>query len=1796
MPNFGMDLGMNTGPAFASPGAPGRPQHPSNNEKRKIGKSSDKKGSVKNAPQQLAAAPTALATPPAQKSKAGIPPPPSHGTRNMATLPSMKLNSISGAESPNLIKSQPLPKIGSGKPSQQKSTEQEELSDVEMVLYGHITPDLPEAPGRLVRVFLSSTFSDMKAERNEIWTTVYPALRKHCLAHGLDFSFVDMRWGVLDYATDHHKTEEVVLAEVKRTIKVSAATSFLSIIGHRYGSIVNESTTPCEKFKILIDTANSHKLENKELLQQWYKRDDNSIPPVHVLQPISSLLPDYNSSDADKKAAASSEWQRLNDLLWQVKHKATALAVEAKKLDQQHLENMEKSVTTTEIETGILGNSQGSGRTYAIYRKLEGIEDDVEIASTAKFIDVQTVDGRTVVDKGQLEKINKFIGEPIAKLLSADSRKMYTVPWHTGGIPTDVDKQTESDRAFLSQLSNDLIEYLTRATDSHLSSLNAQPTHYKVPVKQNSLSSQQTGKKHVCTQECAMKCAMASNKAILQEYKSMESMGRQDLPANDYKEILHHLRMADIKTKLFCGRKNQLAQVKKYLENVDMSCPLMVYGAGGGGKTPFAGEVAKRVHKWLGANAVLAVRFLGSSQACEQATSALRSVIMQLSCAYQIEYRASDSASLKRLASDLKHLLTIVSSICQPQSKPCVIILDGLEHLRAVNNTHSLSWIPAILPPHVYFICSFNPDEHNLLETAKSKFTKFLELPSMTVDDMMSYIDKTLEYHSRTLTTQQRQVLLERLTAYPYPVYAQMLANLAVETTSDMTVNYDLSQTVEDAVTLFLLRLEKRYGEKFVAHALSFITCGHSGISEVELEDALSCSDEVLVEVYVYHEPPVKGVVRIPSHLWPMLRKELDLFIVEKATNDYTLISWYHNSVEKVVKKRYMDSPELFAKYNNLLCEIYLSRNGVHRTITLSKLRQPITIENADRQVAAFSNTEMLPLRVLYSIVHHLIGCGDTSKLKSMTVCNLDYIIAVWKKVDLRAMANITNNILEELKEKDCSEDVELKALAVFYESRLSEEPTFSLQGVTLGRTEYSPKALKEFLIILVGAFSHASDTPCINTLIEKARSQLSQLEDPLIIPSESCILFGQDKLKWQLTDCDGVISDTEDVHSLIALVNKSRKTLETIDINDAQQYSLTSKAKISSVKLSQKRVFALTDETVIVQSYTREESPQVTFKTDNFSKNDFLNRCIAVSRSARLVCVGGKDRLGVYEDKSPTGDNPSYKGKSSLSLGGVKSTEAVLFTTDEKYTISAHTIAAKNRSVGGLVKWDYETKVTEARLSLPSPILKNCLHLLSDKDEAICACDHNDILVVSFREQRIIEKLNHGKNSWVDMSIDDGCLALVFDNSEVKFWTLSTKKSVLITSCPGARVASLCSSQSQAFVGTDQGSVAVYDMQDGHLLKKLHVSFSSITKIKIVSEQYLLAFDTATDVFVLSLEKLLKEQESAADTKNSLGGSFRGIFSSSGDSLLVERSMDGTATLYSTSDLTSIDISASKGYHKLSPCADNSYLVGQKKESLKVWDYGKGQEILPPPDIKEQCDTLLEPFHACLNDPTIVIANDGRLTQWRLKDSHLTTSSYIGGSSIEKITSSSTLLAFYQRSGSYDNWVVQVVDRDSGRTLLTTEREDAIQDIVCLKQTCLYLSNGTCILSDTTTSSSKELKFSSTVQHISSSSQDYLIVEGDKTLTLVDGVSGDTLHSVKIGEKILGIVYSTDGYALISLNFSRIQLVSWGKSSSPKLSNIIPITCGHLSAHVDMTKKVLFVYGRLLDESRLLTFEMHNL
>ena len=47
-------------------------------------------------------------------------------------------------------------------------------------------------------------------------------------------------------------------------------------------------------------------------------------------------------------------------------------------------------------------------------------------------------------------------------------------------------------------------------------------------------------------------------------------------------------------------------------------------------------------------------------------------------------------------------------------------------------------------------------------------------------------------------------------------------------------------------------RIEKRHGKVFVSRTLAYITAAKSGLTESELEDILSCDDDVLEDVFQY--------------------------------------------------------------------------------------------------------------------------------------------------------------------------------------------------------------------------------------------------------------------------------------------------------------------------------------------------------------------------------------------------------------------------------------------------------------------------------------------------------------------------------------------------------------------------------------------------------------------------------------------------------------------------------------------------------------------------------------------------------------------------------------------------------------------------------------------------------------------------------------------------------------------------------------------------------------------------------
>jgi hypothetical protein len=61
------------------------------------------------------------------------------------------------------------------------------------LIHGDFKQDFSKQNSRLFRVFISSTFSDFKIERNELYRRVFPAIQQRCAQLGYEFQVVDMR-------------------------------------------------------------------------------------------------------------------------------------------------------------------------------------------------------------------------------------------------------------------------------------------------------------------------------------------------------------------------------------------------------------------------------------------------------------------------------------------------------------------------------------------------------------------------------------------------------------------------------------------------------------------------------------------------------------------------------------------------------------------------------------------------------------------------------------------------------------------------------------------------------------------------------------------------------------------------------------------------------------------------------------------------------------------------------------------------------------------------------------------------------------------------------------------------------------------------------------------------------------------------------------------------------------------------------------------------------------------------------------------------------------------------------------------------------------------------------------------------------------------------------------------------------------------------------------------------------------------------------------------------------------------
>jgi hypothetical protein len=264
------------------------------------------------------------------------------------------------------------------------------------------------------RVFVSSTFTDMRAERRILQEQVFPRLKALCERKGASFQDVDLRWGVNEEAQLDQKTMDICRGEIARCQRLSPKPNFIILLGDKYGWQPVPDRIPSIEME---DIKTQLSEEDKKLVNIWYYEDLNAVPPEYVLQPRGDEYRVYEN------------WQKVEDSLRDILREAVARLP----FTQEQRVKYFASATHQEIIRGALNPPPGAigpeEHVFAYFRTIEGLPENGEAKDFADVSD----GGRDVYSRDRLEQLKC----DLKAKLPPDHVYQYQAEWKDGGILHD---------------------------------------------------------------------------------------------------------------------------------------------------------------------------------------------------------------------------------------------------------------------------------------------------------------------------------------------------------------------------------------------------------------------------------------------------------------------------------------------------------------------------------------------------------------------------------------------------------------------------------------------------------------------------------------------------------------------------------------------------------------------------------------------------------------------------------------------------------------------------------------------------------------------------------------------------------------------------------------------------------------------------------------------------------------------------------------------------------------------------------------------------------------------------------------------------------------------------------------------------------------------------------------------------------------------------------------------------------------------------------------------------------------
>ncbi|XP_064629347.1 NACHT and WD repeat domain-containing protein 2-like [Lineus longissimus] len=431
---------------------------------------------------------------------------------------------------------------------------------------------LAPLPPKTVRVYIASNITEFQDERDAAVEHVYPALREYCREkHGIEFQAVDLRVSVSSQAQQEELPLHLSLKEIKKCQKLSIGPSFVGFVGQKYGSRSlpeKISHGDYESLELMLTEAD----RDLDLLQRWYKKDENHVPSVYVLHP-----PNESNNIAKDEAQ-----QKLRALLAEGIMACVEKGLMRNDTTDKYLlsgpyqfHHLFVTVIEEEINLG-LSIEKPDDHCLVFIRNIEDLGFNLRHHKASRFIDLLPVsDEGTMprVDEESLRRLKAMNNGKIQERLSNDNIIQMFARWsNDDGINC-----------------RDHSQYLNKFCDIFQS------------LMKNLID------------------------------RAVVKMRRITNPLSD--TILDHLTYCKDMCKVFHGRMDLLQKIQEYINN-DNRLPLVIHGACGNGKTSLVAKAFSMTPSWCKTVPDVIVRFASHFSGCVK--EILHSILEQLaflSCA-----------------------------------------------------------------------------------------------------------------------------------------------------------------------------------------------------------------------------------------------------------------------------------------------------------------------------------------------------------------------------------------------------------------------------------------------------------------------------------------------------------------------------------------------------------------------------------------------------------------------------------------------------------------------------------------------------------------------------------------------------------------------------------------------------------------------------------------------------------------------------------------------------------------------------------------------------------------------------------------------------------------------------------------------------------------------------------------------------------------------------------------------------------------------------------------------------------